>query len=393
MATSSFSLLWQQFEQSLQHTSDALGIKGLDWQQLLFRAIGQLLVSAMILLVFAALYWVLAKVLKLVLERWQYGTPLVLVMRLVLRYVLGLALIIGLLAQYGAPDTVLKAAARAGFMSLAIYIVWLLLSRALTSNLSRHHIDSSLEQLCKNTLSVTLITLGCITVLAQFGFDVVSIVAGLGIVGIAVGFAAQSTLANFIAGITLLIERPFRIGDWVKIHGEEGRVVRIAFRTTWLRTRDNIFTMIPNESVATSDIVNFSVEGSTRIRIPLSIGYNESVSEVRALIMPILTAHPMVVCNELLKARVQMREIGESALILSAQVWVQAKDIEVKGRISCQLVEEIYKTLNAAGIEMPYPHLQLHLDGAKALSPFREDEWDEPAFKPKFADKPDPRGG
>lgn len=374
MATSNLSLLWQQFEQSLQHTSDALGIKGLNWQALLFTGIGQVLVSLMIILVFGALYWLLAKLLKWVLERWQYGLRLILAVRMILRYLFSLALIVALLAQYGAPDTVLKAAARAGLMALSFYVVWLLLSRALTSNLSRHHIDSSLEQLCKNTLSVTLITLGGITVLAQFGFDVLSIVAGLGIVGIAVGFAAQSTLANFIAGITLLIERPFRIGDWVKIHGEEGRVVRIAFRTTWLRTRDNIFTMIPNESVATSDIINFSVEGSTRIRIPLSIGYKESVAEVRDLIIPILIAHPMVVCDEQLKARVQMREIGESALILSAQVWVHAKDIEVKGRISCQLVEEIYKALYEAGIEMPYPHLQLHLDGAKALAPWFEDE-------------------
>lgn len=392
MATSSFSLLWQQFEQSLQHTSNALGMKGLDWQELLFRAIGQLLVSVMILLVFAILYWLLAKVLKLVLDRWHYGARLILAVRMVLRYVFVLALMIALLAQYGATDTVLKAGARAGLMALSFYVVWLLLSRALTSNLSRHHIDSSLEQLCKNTLSVTLITLGSITVLAQFGFDVVSIIAGLGIVGIAVGFAAQSTLANFIAGITLLIERPFRIGDWVKIHGEEGRVVRIAFRTTWLRTRDNIFTMIPNESVATSDIINFSVEGSTRIRIPLGIGYKESVAKVRELIMPILTSHPMVVCNDQLKARVQMREIGESALILSAQVWVQAKNIEVKGRISCQLLEDIYKTLDAAGIEMPYRHLQLHLDEAKTLAPWLEVEEDvaqfKPEYKPKFKLKP-----
>ena len=87
--------------------------------------------------------------------------------------------------------------------------------------------------------------LACVAPAAVFGFDVVSIVAGLGIVGIAVGFAAQSTLSNFIAGITLLIERPFRIGDWVTINGQDGKVVKIALRTTWLRTRDNIFTMIP----------------------------------------------------------------------------------------------------------------------------------------------------
>ena len=383
MAASSFSVLWQQFEQSLQHTSNALGMKGIDWQALLFRAIGQVLVSVMILLVFAALYWVIAKILKLVLDRWQYGSRLLLAVRIVLRCVFVLALIIAILAQYGATDTVLKAAARAGLMALSFYVGWLLLSRALTSNLSRHHIDSSLEQLCKNTLSVTLITLGSITVLAQFGFDVVSIIAGLGIVGIAVGFAAQSTLANFIAGITLLIERPFRIGDWVKIHGEEGKVIRIAFRTTWLRTRDNVFTMIPNERVATSDIVNFSVEGPTRIRIPLGIAYKESVAHAREVIMPLLSAHPMVITNEQMKPRLQLRELADSSLTLSAQVWVHAKDIEVKGRISCELLETIKQALDDANIEMPFPHLQLFIDEAKGLEPWLNSEFKRPAANAK----------
>ena len=375
MAASSLSVLWQQFEQSLQHTSNALGMKGIDWQALLFRAIGQVLVSVMILLVFAALYWVIAKILKLVLDRWQYGSRLLLAVRIVLRCVFVLALIIAILAQYGATDTVLKAAARAGLMALSFHVAWLLLSRALTSNLSRHHIDSSLEQLCKNTLSVTLITLGSITVLAQFGFDVVSIIAGLGIVGIAVGFAAQSTLANFIAGITLLIERPFRIGDWVKIHGEEGKVIRIAFRTTWLRTRDNVFTMIPNERVATSDIVNFSVEGPTRIRIPLGIAYKESVAHAREVIMPLLSAQPMVITNEQMKPRLQLRELADSSLTLSAQVWVHAKDIEVKGRISCELLETIKQALDDANIEMPFPHLQLFIEEAKGLEPWLNSEF------------------
>ncbi len=103
--------------------------------------------------------------------------------------------------------------------------------------------------------------------------------------GIAVGFAAQSTLSNFIAGITLLIERPFRIGDWVNINGQDGKVVKIALRTTWLRTRDNIFAMIPpNDSVASSDIINYSAEGITRLSFMVGIAYKESVAHAREVI-------------------------------------------------------------------------------------------------------------
>lgn len=382
MATSSITLLWEQFQESLLDTSNALGMNELNWQDLFVMLVGQLLVSVMILLLFGVLYWLLTSLFKLVLGRTRYGKRPFIAGRMVLRHLLGLAVIIAILAQYNAPDAMLKGAARAGLMALAFYVLWLLLSRGLTSNLSRHHIDSSLEQLCKNTLSVALIAMGTITVLAQFGFDVLSIVAGLGIVGIAVGFAAQSTLANFIAGITLLIERPFRIGDWVKIHGEEGRVVRIAFRTTWLRTRDNVFTMIPNERVATSDIVNFSVEGPTRIRIPLGIAYKESVAHAREVIMPLLSAHPMVITNDQMKPRLQLRELADSSLNLSAQVWVHSKDVEVKGRISCELLESIKQGLDDANIEMPFPHLQLFIDEAKGLEP-----WFNPEHKQEVANK------
>ncbi|WP_417605863.1 mechanosensitive ion channel family protein [Oceanimonas baumannii] len=360
------ALLWQQFEKSLQETGAALGLEGLNWQELLIFSVGQLLVTLMIGLLFGLLYIAGRTVMRWLLSRLGYGEGPYQNGLIILRYLLGLATLVAVLAQYGAEQGVLKGTARAGLMALSFYVVWVLLSRGLIHRLSRRHLDSSLVQLCKNTLSVTLMALGAITVMAQFGFDVLSIVAGLGIVGIAVGFAAQSTLSNFIAGITLLIERPFRIGDWVRIHGEEGRVVRIAFRTTWLRTRDNVFTMIPNDSVATTDIINFSAEGPTRIRIPLRVGLNESPERVREVIMPVLRSHPLTINDQTLFPRVQIRELADSAMILSAQVWVSAKDVEVKGRISCELLESVHRALAEAGIDIPVPHLQLKMDHGEA---------------------------
>ncbi|NHI02021.1 mechanosensitive ion channel family protein [Oceanimonas sp. MB9] len=369
MNDADIALLWQQFQKSLLETGNALGISGFNWQEWLVYGLGQLLVTLMIVLLFGLVYWMGCALMRLVLTRLGYGHAPFRTGRVVLRYLLGLATLVAILAQYGAEEGVIKGMARAGLMALAFYLVWQLLSRGLIHRLSRHHLDSSLVQLCKNTLSVSLMALGAITVMAQFGFDVLSIIAGLGIVGIAVGFAAQSTLSNFIAGITLLIERPFRIGDWVSIHGEEGRVVRIAFRTTWLRTRDNIFTMIPNDSVATSDIINYSAEGPTRIRIPVHIAYKDSVEQARSVIMPILSGHPMSINNDNLKPRVQLRDMADSSVVLSAQVWVSAQDVEVKGRISCELLEAIKQGLDDAGIEIPFPHLQLHLDEARGLEP------------------------
>ncbi len=204
-------------------------------------------------------------------------------MRTGIRYLFGLGGLLVIMAQFEASPDLLKGMARAGLMALGFFVGWLAIGRLLRETMNRYRLEPSIRQLVENLFSVLTVTFAAVTVLSQFGFDVVSIVAGLGgiVGGIAVGFAAQSTLSNFIAGITLLIERPpFRIGDWVTINGQDGKVVKIALRTTWLRTRDNIFTMIPNDNVASSEIINYSAEGgATRLNIPVGIAYKESAKQ------------------------------------------------------------------------------------------------------------------
>lgn len=283
-----------------------------------------------------------------------------------------MALLLAVLAQFGAAPKLLGAVAKAGFMALGFYVGWLVLKRVVQETMSRYKIDLSIRQLVNNLLSVLLSTFASITILAQFGFDVLSIVAGLGIVGIAVGFAAQSTLSNFIAGITLLIERPFRIGDWVNINGQDGKVVKIALRTTWLRTRDNIFTMIPNDSVASSDIINFSAEGITRLNFLVGIAYKESVEHARAVILPVLLAHKEVLHDKALEPRVRLENLGASSVDLKIQIWITQDNLDVQPRIIGELREQVKNALDKAGIEIPFPHMQVHIDGATGLQPLAE---------------------
>ena len=257
-------------------------------------------------------------------------------------------------------------------MVLGFYVVWVVFRRLIKEGTSRYRMDPSIRQLVENLFAVIAATLAVVTVLAQFGFDVVSIIAGLGIVGIAVGFAAQSTLSNFIAGITLLIERPFRIGDWVTINGQEGKVVKIALRTTWLRTRDNIFTMIPNDSVASTDIINYSAEGVTRLNIPVGIAYKESAKAAREVLMPVLLAHPEVLHGAGMEPRVLLKSLGDSSVNLEVKVWITPDNLDVRPRIMADILEQMKEALDAAGIEIPFPHLQLFIDDAKGLKPVLE---------------------
>lgn len=257
-------------------------------------------------------------------------------------------------------------------MVLGFYVAWVVFGRLIKDGSPRYRMDPSIRQLVENLFAVVVATLAVVTVLAQFGFDVVSIIAGLGIVGIAVGFAAQSTLSNFIAGITLLIERPFRIGDWVTINGQDGKVIKIALRTTWLRTRDNIFTMIPNDSVASSDIINYSAEGATRLNILVGIAFKESAKAAREVLMPVLKAHPEVLQGAGMEPRVVLKSLGDSSMNLEIKVWITPDNLDVQPRIMADILEQVKEALDAAGIEIPFPHLQLFIDDAKGLTPVLE---------------------
>jgi small conductance mechanosensitive channel len=309
--------------------------------------------------------------MQLVFRRWVPAAMLR-HLRIGLRYLVGLGLLLAVMAQWDASPEILKGTARAGLIAFGFFVTWMALARLMQRGIERHRIDASIAQLLRNTLSVVFAVFAFVTVLAEFGFDVVSIVAGLGIVGIAVGFAAQSTLANFIAGITLLVEQPFRIGDWVRINDQEGKVTKIALRTTWLRTRDNVFTMIPNHNVASSEVVNFSAKGPIRIRLSVGVAYKESARAARAAIMPVLEAHAQVIQSEDMAPTVIMTGLGDSSVDLVALVWITQANIDVHPAIAAELIEQIKEALDAAGIEIPFPHLQLFIDDAKGLAPVLE---------------------
>lgn len=368
-----FTKLFAQVQNNLSDTLNAIGSEDVTWVALASYGVSQLLVSLIYIVLFVGGYVLLMAVLAAIAGTQRAQSALFAHLRTTLRYLTCLTLLLAILAQFGAGAGFLGAVAKAGFMALGFFAGWLLLKRILQETMTRYKADLSIRQLVNNLLSVFMSTFATVTILAQFGFDVVSIVAGLGIVGIAVGFAAQSTLSNFIAGITLLIERPFRIGDWVNINGQDGKVVKIAMRTTWLRTRDNIFTMIPNDSVASSDIINFSAEGITRLNFCIGIAYKESVEKAREVILPVLLAHKEVLHNKkTLAPRVMLENLSASSVDLKIQIWITQDNLDIQPRIIAELREQVKNALDKAGIEIPFPHLQLHIDGARGLKPLLE---------------------
>ncbi|GGL88613.1 mechanosensitive ion channel protein MscS [Streptomyces cinereus] len=261
------------------------------------------------------------------------------------------------------PETV-KATAKAGIWSVIFYMAWYNLGYLMQKMLKNYGLNASIEQLLHNLLSMLIIVLWIASVMSQFGFDIVSVVAGLGIAGIAVGFAAQATLANFIAGITILIEQSFQVGDWVSINEKEGKVVQIALRTTQILTRDNITVIFPNSTVASAEVINLTAKNLIRFDIEVRIALEADIESARAIILDILANTKEVLERPAPTATVD--KIGDFGVFFIVRFWVNPPHVSRMPFIKENLREQIKVALDDASIATPYPHMQLLMPSDKA---------------------------
>ena len=364
-----FSRLFSEFWNSLVETFGLFDSEATT-TGVLSNALNQLLVSVLLILLFVGVYIALRAGLRFVLKRTNLSNSITRPITVALRYTITVLAALTVMSQLGVSNEFSASAARAAIVAFLFYLAWIILQKVLSNVLSRYNLDPSILQLLRNVVSVVLIAFGIAAVLSQVGVDIVAAVGALGIAGIAVGFAAQDTLSNFISGITLLVERPFRLGDWVEINGQVGKVKEITLRNTRLVTRDNIITSIPNSSVGSSDIINFSAGGPLRINVPIGIAYKESIKHARKVIMPILNADERVM--RLPAPSVRLVELGDSSVNLMMVYWIEPNNIAVEPKISSDLLETCKEALDEAGIEIPFPHVQLFIDDAKGLRPVME---------------------
>jgi len=359
--------VWEQLRQSLVRALGPFGPSGMASGDALATLGTRLIVALLLLVLFAAAYAVLVRVLEGAGRRLRVPPDLVGMLRRALAYVVTLLALLAVTAQFGVSAAVLGRVATAALFAVVYYAAWLVAQALLANATMRAGLDRSLVQLLSNVVAVVVVTLAVVTVMDQFGVDVLGVVTALGVVGIAVGFAAQDTLSNFISGVTLLIERPFRIGDWVELAGKVGRVERISLRTTRVVSRDNIHSSIPNAKVASAEIVNLSAGGPLRLRVPVGIAYKESSRVAREALMPVLGAHPQVLQDALHAPEVLVEELGASSVNLVMLAWIGPETIAVEPVVRSDLVEGAKEALDGAGIQIPFPHLQLFIDEARGL--------------------------
>lgn len=241
------------------------------------------------------------------------------------------------------------------FVFVAFYAAWRLLALILRRVLKRIDLDETAKIFVMRILQYVLLTVGAVNALASMGVDTGSVLASLGIVGVAVGFAARDAFSNLISGLLIFLDRPFVIGDIVEIGGEYGRVTQITLRSTRIVTSDGKMLAVPNADVINKIVASYTNFPHLRLDLPITIGVDEDIPRVRHLLLSIVEGD-----SDYLKdpsPEVVVSQLNDYNIELILRVWLDDERQHVPKRFA--LREEMYETLRSAGVDMPYQTIQL----------------------------------
>jgi len=202
--------------------------------------------------------------------------------------------------------------------------------------------------------------LGTLMALNQLpGVDVTSLLAGLGILGFTIGFALQDIARNFMAGLLILLRRPFSVGDAVEVAGHAGSVLEVTMRDTVIRTWDGVMEIIPNFDVYSNPIVNYSELPLRRRTVAIGLGYGEDMDRARDLILSVIRATEGVLDEP--EPELLTEEFGDTTLNMAARFWVNQDTDSLLG-VHSNVVDAINDLAEREGIDMPYPTQIVHLE-------------------------------
>ena len=213
-----------------------------------------------------------------------------------------------------------------------------------------HYIDETLKPLIANFAAYGVLALTIVAVLGQFGVQTTSLIALLGAAGLAVGLALQGTLSNVASGVMLLVLRPFRVYEKIKIGDATGTVREIGLFRTAMVTDDGLFVSIPNSTIFSGTIINISRESSRRTGFTIDIDHSVDIAEARKVILNALANDKRVLRTP--EPDVQVDDLSGAANVLSVQAWVSNRDFV--GQQSA-LRAVVRKALHDAGISPPIP--------------------------------------
>ena len=197
-------------------------------------------------------------------------------------------------------------------------------ARAASRTLKYRNVDPELSLLLVRATKLTIVITGTIIALQQVGFDLTAFVAWLGIIGFTLGFALQDVSKNLVAGVLLLLQQPFDIGDTVEVGGYTGVVTNINLRATEVQTYDGVIVLIPNTIVYSKPVRNFNRVDRCCIEMNISVAYGSDLATTEMVVGTALGSLPGIVMKDP-SPRVSFNRFGENAIELSAYYWIDVK--------------------------------------------------------------------
>lgn len=245
-------------------------------------------------------------------------------------------------------------------VALAIYFVgraivrWVL--RVMERNFERRKVDASLRTFLHNLVSVIAYLLLLLAVVQTLGVNATSIIAIFSAATLAIGMALSGTMQNFAGGVMILLLRPYRVGDFISAQGQSGTVEEIMLFSTKITTVDKQTIYIPNSTISTSIIDNYSHSELRRVDITVSISYGDDVDVAREAMLELCKADDRVLTDP--EAVVYVAALADSSVNLSLRAWVKNADY---WSVFFDLNERIYKTLPQRNIHFPFPQLDVRI--------------------------------
>lgn len=239
--------------------------------------------------------------------------------------------------------------------AIVIWIVgaWIIkkILKASRKIMTKSNYDESLQKFLINLLNWSLKILLIITLLGTLGVPTTSFAAVIAAAGLAIGLALQGSLGNFAGGVLIMIFKPFKIGDLIEAQGEIGSVKQIEIFTTKLIGLSNKEIIIPNGALSNGNIINYTTEGTRRVDLVFGVGYDSDIKRTKEVLMTVLKQNPKIL--ETPEPTVNVLELADSSINFAVRPWCNSEDY---WGVYFEVTENVKEALDAASIEIPYPH-------------------------------------
>ncbi|MFQ3288273.1 MAG: small conductance mechanosensitive channel [Alteromonadaceae bacterium] len=244
--------------------------------------------------------------------------------------------------------------------AIAIFVVGQfiakIIKKIIAKILNKRGVDLAVISFVASLTYGLVLMVAVIAAISHLGFNTTSLVAIIGAAGLAIGLALQGSLSNFASGVLIISLRPFKSGDFVQVSGISGIVEEILIFSTKLRTGDNKSVIIPNGSITSGTITNYSAKPTRRIDLIIGVSYNANLAQTKQVLSDVVTRHALILKDQAITIGVS--ELADNSVNLVVRPWVKSEDY---WPVYFDLLENIKVALDEAGIEIPYPQLSLHM--------------------------------